>query len=180
MCFAYLSHAESSTHHILVPIVSHGLPGMSWSMILSLGCICWNSGHVKQIFTIFSISWTLIFTSIWTLQPKDIFFLFPCGSLRFCSKAYCWRGSGISILHFSVVPCITARSSENLQYGCISCLTSALFSGQLFIMNAVSTCKCCSMYYCQVIRESPIWLYFLSYLCFVQWPAIYNECCQYM
>ena len=37
-------------------ITSHGLSGMSWCMVFSLGCVCWNARHMLQLFTWFSMS----------------------------------------------------------------------------------------------------------------------------
>ena len=49
-CYGNLSCKDSFiiNVNIAAPTISCGLMGMSWCIIFSLGCVCWNIRHVTQ------------------------------------------------------------------------------------------------------------------------------------
>ena len=123
---------------MLEPIVSHGLPGSSQAMILSLGCVLLTSKTCRVNSYIFSIS-SLIFNQHINLHAYRHVSSTPVWLLWSCSKAFCWgKVTATTLLPFSTILPIIARSPWNVQHICISCFTSASVNGQLFILYAVS------------------------------------------
>ena len=58
--------------NISAPVTAHGFTRMSWCIILSFSCICWNVRHVVQFLMCFSMSSQLwlscFFTLLWSGQ----------------------------------------------------------------------------------------------------------------
>ena len=89
---------------------------------------------------------------------RHVFFSVTVWLLWSWSKAWCQKEVGINmLLSFGTIPSIIARLSWNVQYGCMSCLTSVLVSGHPFMVHFVSTCMCSS--FCAVSHISCVDMY---------------------
>ena len=122
--------------NISSPTISHSFARMSWCIILSLGCVCWNCFNVlfNVIFYIDQMNWLL---------SQDLsFFLFPSDSDGAGLMPVSFKTSGITNhLPFIMIPSCTAMSSWNIQYVLMSCSIWSLFSGQPMMMYPFSHCK---------------------------------------
>ena len=129
------------------PMISHGLPGISWLMIFSLGCICWNARHVEQIFTVFSISAFILIQWI-DLDVSSFLFWYP-------SVCFCNSPDIMMHLPFSNIPSITTRSSLNVQNGLSSGGISFLCHSQCHMISFrliwwISSCNCTPPFFLSV------------------------------
>ena len=130
---------------------SQGLRGMSWWMIFSFGCVCWNSRHVAHCLMYFSMSAFMLYQYT---HPRASSFIFsmPIWFIWSWLSTCCLKLFGI-IMHLplSMMPSITASSSLYVQYGFNSVFISSLLSGHpaiiiFFNFWRWSTCDdaCCS------------------------------------
>ena len=60
------------------PSTSHGLRCMSWCIIFSLGCICWNSKHVLHLFICLPLSVFILTQYTYFTWVILVFFWYPC------------------------------------------------------------------------------------------------------
>ena len=134
-------------------MISHGLAGMSWWMILSFGWGCWKVKHVEQCFICFSIS-SLMFYPIKWFMCQEFGFSIPMW-FRWSSSNACLKDSGITTcLPLSMIPSIIAMSSWNVQYVHMFCGIWSLFSmASLCKKTQTSSCDvaCCN---CCIVMQS--------------------------
>ena len=106
---------------------------MSWCVIFSLGCVCWNSRHVAHKFICASILALILCqnTDLWASS-----FVFPMSMWFMCN---CVSTLGmIMCLPFSNTPSITTSLSLYGQYGLMLVSSSSLVCGQPAIINVFS------------------------------------------
>ena len=123
------------------PTTSHGQRGISWCMILSWGCVCWNWRHVGHCLIYLSIPAFILgqYTHSWASSfvfSMPMWFVYNW--LSTCSFKLL-----VIMMHLplSITPFITASSSLYDQYGCKSAYSSSLLSGQPEIIIPFSCCR---------------------------------------
>ena len=109
--------------------------------ILSLGCVCWDSRHVEQFFTAFSIS-VFIWIQQRDLHSSSLIFSIPVWLWYSCSSV-CFCSSFDLIIHlpFLNMPSVTNRLSLKVRYGFSCCGISFLLTGQPYTMKSFSCCR---------------------------------------
>ena len=121
-----------------VPITSHGLSGMLWCIIFSVGCVCLNSRHGSTIFYIcFYIRVYIMPEHRFT--GKHFSFSVPMWFVCSCVSTCCFRLSGM-IMHLplGITASFTASSSLYSQYSLMLVCSSSLVCGLPAIINVFS------------------------------------------
>ena len=110
-----------------VSTIIHSLPGISWYIILSLGCVTWKSSRTMYFLIAFSMLCFML--TLYTESSADsLVSSIPMCLTCSCLSAHLYRDAGIIIILPSVIPYVTT---------CLSVVSMTVILLPLFLLMAI-------------------------------------------